>query len=101
MASKVAVRALIDGLRLDACNLGIGLTLLEPGFVTTEMTEGIRYRMPFLLDADRAAAVFVRGIEAGHERVRTPWQMAAINYLAGYVPRPLRNRAALWLAERT
>jgi NAD(P)-dependent dehydrogenase (short-subunit alcohol dehydrogenase family) len=101
MASKAALRALIDGLRLDACNLNIGLTLLEPGFVSTGMTDGIPYRMPFLLTAERCAETFVRGIEAGADRIRTPWQMAAINYFAGYVPRPLRNRAAMWLAERT
>src|SRR5204863_6868516 len=47
VASKSAVRALVEGLRPDACALGIGLTLLEPGFVDTEMTVHARYRPPF------------------------------------------------------
>jgi len=100
VASKAALRALIDGLRPDACALGIGLTLLEPGFVSTEMTDGAGYRMPFLIDADTAGEAFVRGIEAGRDRVRVPWQMSALNGLARLVPARIRDRAATWLGGR-
>jgi NAD(P)-dependent dehydrogenase (short-subunit alcohol dehydrogenase family) len=99
VASKTALRALVDGLRQDACGLGIGLTLLEPGFVSTGMTEGIEYRMPFLIDAETAGERFVRGIEAGRDRVRVPWQMSALNGLARLVPTALRDRAAAWLTR--
>jgi len=100
MASKIALRALVDGLRPDACGFDIKLSVLEPGFVETEMTEGVTYKMPFLLSADEAAEAFVRGIEAGRERVRVPWQMSACNHLARFVPASLRTRAAAWLARQ-
>jgi short-subunit dehydrogenase len=93
-ASKAALRSLVDGLRADACALDIELTLLEPGFVQTEMTEGVTYRMPFLITAAQAAEQFVRGIEAGRERVRAPWQMSAFNSVVRLLPAALRARAA-------
>lgn len=101
MASKVALRALADGLRTDACGLDIKLTMLEPGFVETGMTEDIPYRMPFLLSAAKAAEAFVHGIEAGREHVRVPWQMSAFNNLARLVPAAVRARASAWLARRS
>lgn len=101
VASKAALRALVDGMRPDACGLGIGLTLLEPGFVETGMTEHVRYRMPFLISAERAADVFVRGIEAGRDRVRAPWQMSALVGVARLVPAPLRALGVRWLGRRT
>ena len=100
VASKIALRALVDGLRPDACALGIGLTLLEPGFVDTEMMDGGRYRAPFKISAEQAGEAFVVGIEAGRARVRVPWQMAAFVRLARWIPAPLRLAGATWFAER-
>lgn len=100
VASKAALRGLVDGLRADACGLHITLTLLEPGFVETGMTQDVRYRMPFLITADRAAKAFVAGIEAGRDRVRVPWQMSALLGIARLVPVPLRTLGASWLAGR-
>jgi NAD(P)-dependent dehydrogenase (short-subunit alcohol dehydrogenase family) len=97
MASKTALRALVRGLRADACAFDIKLTMLEPGFVQTEMTDGVRYRMPFLVTAPHAAEAFVNGIEAGRESVRVPWQMSVFNRIARWVPATLRATAASWL----
>lgn len=99
VASKAALRALVEGMRPDACALNIGLTLLEPGFVETGMTEGVRYRMPFLISAERAAEAFVRGIEDGKDRVRAPWQMSALVGVARLVPAPLRALGVRWLGR--
>jgi NAD(P)-dependent dehydrogenase (short-subunit alcohol dehydrogenase family) len=99
-ASKVALRALVEGLRVDACSFNVSFTMLEPGFVTTEMTEGVDYEMPFLIEADRAAAAFVRGIEAGRARVRVPWQMSVLNRVAAVFPPLVRVRVAEWAMRR-
>ena len=37
---------------------------------------------PFLMDADAAARVIVRGIAAGKRRIVVPWQFAVIRGLA-------------------
>jgi NADP-dependent 3-hydroxy acid dehydrogenase YdfG len=92
-ASKMALRGLVDGLRLDACGLGVQLTLIEPGFVVSEQTGGER-DLPFLVDTPRAARVIVRGVERGRARIRVPWQLSVANRLSFLVPRPLYLRLA-------
>ncbi len=55
-ASKAAVAALSEGLRLDLLGTGVRVTCIEPGMVLTEFSE-----VRFHGDRDRAAAVY-RGV---------------------------------------
>jgi short-subunit dehydrogenase len=91
-ASKNALKALVDGLRSDAAQLGVTMVLLEPGFIRSDMTAHGRWAMPFVMDADAAAAKFLHGIERGQSRVRVPWQMSWMNRLAQAVPCAIRER---------
>ena len=53
-ASKAAMIALAEGLKLDLEGNGIAVSVITPGFVRTPMTARNRFPMPFLMDADRA-----------------------------------------------
>jgi len=90
-ASKAAVRALLDGLRHDAAGLGVQVSLLEPGFVRTEMLDGYRYT-PFTRSAEQTAARFVAGVEAGEPVVRYPRAMSVVARAGRLVPRAARER---------
>ena len=52
-ATKYAVRALTDGLRIDLLGSGVRVTSIDPGMVETEFSE-----VRFHGDRDRAAAVY-------------------------------------------
>jgi NADP-dependent 3-hydroxy acid dehydrogenase YdfG len=56
-ASKFAVRALSEGLRMDVAGSGVRVTNIEPGMVETEFSE-VRFE-----DQERAKAVY-RGVQA-------------------------------------
>ena len=62
---------------------GVLLTSVCPGYVRTAMTAANRFRMPGLMDADRAAAIILRGIAGGRRRVAFPWWIAAAARIAG------------------
>jgi NAD(P)-dependent dehydrogenase (short-subunit alcohol dehydrogenase family) len=71
---------------------GIVLTSLCPGYVRTPMTASNRFPMPGLMDADRAAALMLRGMLRGRLRLAFPWWMGAAARLVGLLPAPLATR---------
>jgi NAD(P)-dependent dehydrogenase (short-subunit alcohol dehydrogenase family) len=86
MASKMAVRGLVYGLRERAADRGVFLALIEPGFVDTAQGGG-KHDLPFLMSADEAATTIVAGIESGQPSIRVPWQLSVANRLAAWLPR--------------
>ena len=54
--------------------------------IRTPMTDVNQYKMPFLLDADVAAAKFVNAIEHKRRFVVIPWQMGWIARLMWFIP---------------
>jgi hypothetical protein len=50
------------------------------------MTARNHFPMPGLMDADRAAAIILRGVTAARVRIAFPWWMAAAARLTGLLP---------------
>jgi NADP-dependent 3-hydroxy acid dehydrogenase YdfG len=90
-ASKMALRALLDGLRHDARKLGVRLTLIECGWFISELTD-VKAGAPFVMTAGQAARRAIRGVEAGKRVVRFPFRMSLLSRLGTFVPRPWRDR---------
>lgn len=63
-ASKAALEYFIGALRADAAKLPLHISLVRPGFVKTEMTANNDFQMPFMLEADEAVAVIIKGIKS-------------------------------------
>ena len=64
-ASKAAVIAYLESLRVELHGSGVKVVTIAPGYIETPMTAVNRYPMPFMLPADEAARRFVRAIDAG------------------------------------
>ena len=91
-ASKAAVRSWGEALRPRHAGDGVAISVICPGFVTTRMTEGNRFRMPFLMDAARAAAIIRRGLARNKGRIAFPLPMYWGAWLAGALPPTLLDR---------
>jgi NAD(P)-dependent dehydrogenase (short-subunit alcohol dehydrogenase family) len=91
-ASKAAldfwVRAAAPGAERD----GIALTLVRPGFIRTPMTAANPYPMPGLMDAERAAAIIIKGIERGDAFITFPFWFALLTRLGNLLPRAVFAR---------
>ncbi|PLC55363.1 short-chain dehydrogenase [Pollutimonas nitritireducens] len=85
-ASKAAVRAYCESLRVELSQTGVKVITIAPGFIQTPMTAHNPYKMPFLMSADRFAALAGRAIERSVSYKVIPWQMACVATLLRLIP---------------
>lgn len=74
-ASKAALRIWGEGLRGDLHRHGVEVSVICPGFVVSRMTARNKFRMPFLMSAERAAAIIKRGLARNRGRIAFPFPM--------------------------
>lgn len=96
-ASKAALTRLVEGLRPDWARAGIVATTVHPGYVRSEMTARNRFRMPLLMDTDRAARLIARAIRRKRKVYEFPWRMSL---LVRHVVRHLPDRVLAGLVRR-
>lgn len=94
-ASKAAMNALFESLRLDLKGTGVDVTIIKPGFIKTPLTAGRQARMPYLMELDDATQKILRAIEARRTAYSFPWQLASIVRLGRLMPDRLYDRIAL------
>jgi NAD(P)-dependent dehydrogenase (short-subunit alcohol dehydrogenase family) len=91
-ASKAAIDAFTVATAASARGQGVRLISVCPGYIRTAMTADNPFPMPGLMDADRAAAIILRGIAADRRRVVFPWWMGLAARLVGLLPPALTAR---------
>jgi len=97
--TKAALQYLAETLYLDLRPAGIGVSVINPGFVATPLTAANRFDMPALLTPEQAAQHIVRGWAGGRFDIHFPkrftlwlklmrllpygWYFAAVRRTAG------------------
>ena len=100
-ASKAAVKVYAEALRGALARDGIAVTAICPGFVKSRMTAVNEFPMPFLMEADRAAEIMVRGLERRKTVIAFPWPMHAMVSLLSLLPPALAVRLLGGLPEKS
>lgn len=100
-ASKSAVIHLAEGLKLTYEPEGLTIQVITPGFVRTAMTAGNNYGMPFMVDADVAARIILRGLAKGGFEITFPKRLAYVLKAASLLPDALFFRLMARAAKRT
>jgi short-subunit dehydrogenase len=85
-ASKAAVNSYMDGLRVQLRRRGIHVTTICPGFIATEMTAVNKFKMPWLMNADRAAKLIAKALARKKKVYSFPWQMNVLMSIATWLP---------------
>lgn len=84
--SKAAQLNFLESLRSDLVKTNVIVQTVSPGFVRTPMTDVNEFSMPFIIEADKAAKIIVKGIEKGKTEIIFPLPMAISMKLARLVP---------------
>ena len=84
--TKAALINLAETLYMDLRGSGVGVSVVNPGFVQTPMTAGNRFRMPALVTAEDAAAEILRGWEHGRFEIHFPRRFTLALKLLGLLP---------------
>lgn len=88
-ASKAALLSLAEASRLELDAKGIDLTIINPGFVRTHMTEKNKFPMPFLMEPEKAATLIIRGLRKKSFEISFPWQIAWFAKFLRLMPYPV------------
>ena len=91
-ASKAAMQAFLEASRVELAPYGVGVTIVNPGFVISEMTAKNRFRMPFLMNTDKAARIIADGLEKEKRVVEFPLRMSLLTRLLRYLPDGVYDR---------
>ena len=70
--TKAALQQLAETLYLDLHPLGIGVSVINPGFVATTLTAGNAFTMPALLTPEQAASHILQGWARGRFDIHFP-----------------------------
>jgi len=84
--TKAALINLAEALYLDLQELGMGVSVINPGFVATPLTAGNDFTMPALISPEAAAAAIVRGWEHGEFDIHFPKRFTRVMKLLRLLP---------------
>ncbi len=85
-ASKAAASIYLEGLRVELKKYGIKVITVKPGFVKTPMTDVNEFKMPFLMPADKAAKIILKGIKKEKRIIQFPFPTVIASKLIGLMP---------------
>lgn len=95
-ATKAGLIAMAEALAMDLVDLGVRISVINPGFVETDATSVNEFEMPMLMKTDEAARRIVDGLKRPGFEIRFPWQFALILRLVGLLP----NRWYIWAVRK-
>ena len=95
-ASKAALSAYFESLRIDLRHAGVGVTTIHPGFIKTDLTAGRHSKMPYLMELDDGVRRIITAIEKEKKTYAFPWQLATIVRASMMMPAAMYD----WIAVR-
>ena len=95
-ASKAAISAYFESVRIDLRNTGVEVSIIYPGFIKTAITAGRENKMPYLMELEDGVKIIVSAIEKRKKSYAFPWQLATIVRAGLLMPVAMYD----WIAAR-
>lgn len=85
-ASKAAASIYLEGLRVELIPFGIKVATIKPGFVKTPMTDKNEFKMPLIMNADKAAKIILKKLRKEKPVIQFPLPTVIGAKLIGLLP---------------
>ena len=85
-ATKAGLIAMAEALAMDLVDLGVRISVINPGFVKTKATSVNAFEMPFLMTPEEAAKRIVDGLKRPGFEIVFPRRFALLLRLLGALP---------------
>lgn len=85
-ASKAGIMSLAETLYADLRGTGVDVQLINPGFIKTRLTDKNAFKMPFIMDPEDAARIFVEHMQGDEFARNFPRHFAAMFRLSQFLP---------------
>lgn len=97
-ASKSALIHFLESIRFHLKPKGLTISIVNPGFVKTPLTDKNDFYMPFLISSEKAAKIICDGIERGKRTIAFPLPFSWIVGLGKFLPAPVYEKIVnqLW-----
>ncbi len=91
-ASKAAMLSYGNSIRAALRKKNIGVSVITPGFVDTEMERRLKGGKPFKMNADNAAKIIKHGIDKGATYIGFPKRLYWASIIGKCLPRSVHDR---------
>lgn len=95
-ASKAAASILLEAARVELKKDNISVVTVRPGFVKTAMTDKNEFKMPFLMQPEKAARIIRKGIDKRKSIVQFPFPIVNATRIIKNLP----NRLFDWAMSK-
>ncbi len=85
-ASKAGLSYLAQVAHMELKPIGIDVSLVCPGFVSTRLTAKNQFDMPAVISPDQAATEILKGLAKGHFEIHFPKRLSLVLKLLGLLP---------------
>lgn len=72
-ATKAGLKSLAEGVRIDLKNRPIVISSIFPGYIESEITEGLPHKPPFMISLDKGSRLLVQAINKEKANVYVPF----------------------------
>lgn len=96
-ASKAAIKVFGEGMRGWLRPYGVGVTVVMPGYVESEMCNAMPGPKPFLWSPDKAARVIARALSRNRARLSFPFPLNIGTWCLSVLPPESAARILRWL----
>lgn len=85
-SSKAATMHLAESMYADLHKTGVDVQVINPGFIKTRLTDKNEFSMPFIMEPEAAADLFVRHMQTHRFKLNFPYGFSLVFRLSQFFP---------------